>query len=149
MKSPCIGEVRGEASSSPPQLPAHIQQWSARSLASWLGVSTSTVKYHARQAFRDHNGRWELSCEQAQRIVDRIACFGHAGTLSHLNHVAPAPSSSTASGTAQSSSTFAGAAFRGAACAPARPRPASAPAHRAPAAPQPPPYPKEKNYDAD
>lgn len=70
-----------------PRLPREVEQWSARALAEWLGVSVSTVKYHARQAFRDHNGRWELNREQAQRVVDRISCFGHADTLSHLKHV--------------------------------------------------------------
>ncbi len=64
-----------------PQLPVHVQQWSARALSLYLGVSISTVKYHARQAFRGHRGRWELSREQAQRVVDRIHSFGHTQTL--------------------------------------------------------------------
>jgi hypothetical protein len=55
--------------------------WSTRALATWLDVSTSTVKYHARQPFRGHNGRWELSREQAQRVVNRIFQFGHSQTL--------------------------------------------------------------------
>lgn len=65
----------------PPQVPAHIEVWSTRTLALWLNVSTSTVKYHARQAFRGHNGRWELNCEQAQRVVNRIFQFGQVRTL--------------------------------------------------------------------
>ena len=64
-----------------PQLPVHVQQWSARALSLYLGVSISTVKYHARQAFRGHRGRWEFSREQAQRVVDRIHSFGHQQTL--------------------------------------------------------------------
>lgn len=65
----------------PPQVPSHVEVWSTRTLALWLDVSTSTVKYHARQAFRDHNGRWELSREQAQRVVNRIFQFGQVRTL--------------------------------------------------------------------
>ncbi len=65
----------------PPQLPPQIEVWSTRALAAWLDVSTSTVKYHARQAFRGHSGRWELSREQAQRVVNRISHFGQVGTL--------------------------------------------------------------------
>ncbi len=61
----------------PPQLPADIDRWSTRALAAWLGVSVSTVKYHARQAFRGHRGRWNLSQEQAQKVVNRIFHFGH------------------------------------------------------------------------
>ena len=66
---------------SVPQLPAHTQQWSARTLSLFLGVSVSTVKYHARQAFRTHSGRWEFNREQAQKVVDRIHNFGHKQTL--------------------------------------------------------------------
>ena len=76
-------------SSLPPQLPPHIDRWSTRALADWLGVSVSTVKYHARHAFRDHTGRWDLSREQAQRVVNRIFHFGHSkvrSTLSQLSH---------------------------------------------------------------
>ncbi len=90
MSTPPFEPFRGAKSGMPsklPQLPRDVEQWSARALAEWLGVSVSTVKYHARQAFRDHNGRWELNREQAQRIVDRISCFGHADTLSHLKRV--------------------------------------------------------------
>lgn len=87
MSTPPLGAAKGAAPSRLPQLPRDVEQWSARALAEWLGVSVSTVKYHARQAFRDHNGRWELSREQAQRVVDRISCFGHADTLSHLKRV--------------------------------------------------------------
>lgn len=65
----------------PPQLPPHIEVWSTRALAVWLDVSTSTVKYHARQAFRGHNGRWEFNREQAQRVVNRIFQFGQVRTL--------------------------------------------------------------------
>ncbi len=65
----------------PPQLPSHIEVWSTRALSAWLDVSTSTVKYHARQAFRGHNGRWELNREQAQRVVNRIFQFGQVRTL--------------------------------------------------------------------
>ena len=66
---------------SPPQLPAQTQQWSARALSLHLGVSISTVKYHARQAYRGHHGRWEFNREQAQKVVDRIHSFGHRQTL--------------------------------------------------------------------
>ena len=66
---------------SPPQLPAHVQQWSARALSLYLNVSVSTVKYHARQAYRGHCGRWEFNREQAQKVVDRIYSFGHKQTL--------------------------------------------------------------------
>ena len=69
-----------------PQLPVHVQHWSARALSLYLGVSISTVKYHARQAFRGHRGRWELSREQAQRVVDRIHSFGHVQTLRHAGN---------------------------------------------------------------
>ena len=68
-------------SQSPPQLPAYVQQWSARALSIYLDVSISTVKYHARQAYRGHRGRWEFNREQAQRVVDRIHSFGHTRTL--------------------------------------------------------------------
>ncbi len=71
----------------PPQLPPHIEVWSTRALAAWLDVSTSTVKYHARQAFRGHSGRWELSREQAQRVVNRISHFGQVGTLNKPDDV--------------------------------------------------------------
>ena len=66
---------------SPPQLPVHVQQWSARALSLYLNVSVSTVKYHARQAYRGHRGRWEFNREQAQKVVDRIHSFGHKQTL--------------------------------------------------------------------
>lgn len=66
---------------TPPQLPTNIQQWSARTLSLYLGVSVSTVKYHARQAFRTHRGRWEFNREQAQRVVERIHSYGHQKTL--------------------------------------------------------------------
>lgn len=76
----------------PPQLPSHIEQWSSRALAAWLGVSTSTVKYHARQAFRNHRGRWEFSREQAQKVVNRLFQFGHRETLEkRLSERAHAP----------------------------------------------------------
>ncbi len=95
MSTPPFGEAKSGMPAKLPQLPHDVEHWSARSLAEWLGVSVSTVKYHARQAFRDHNGRWELSREQAQRVVDRISCFGHSDTLSHWNRAprgGPAPS---------------------------------------------------------
>jgi hypothetical protein len=69
------------ASNTPPQVPSHIELWSTRALADWLGVSISTVKYHARQAFRTHNGRWELTRQQAQAVVNRIYYFGQSRTL--------------------------------------------------------------------
>ena len=65
----------------PPQLPAHVHHWSVRALAELLNVSISTVKYHARQAFRGHSGRWDFNRDQAQRVVDRIHSFGHKQTL--------------------------------------------------------------------
>lgn len=72
MKSPSI-----------PQLPFLIGQWSARGLAEHLGVSTSTVKYHARQVFRlrREQGRWEFNSEQAQRVANHIHQFGQRETL--------------------------------------------------------------------
>ena len=69
-------------SKTPPQLPSNIECWSTRALANWLGVSVSTVKYHARQAFRSHSGRWEFNREQAQTVVNRICYFGQSRTLS-------------------------------------------------------------------
>ena len=127
-----------------PQLPAHLQQWSARSLAARLGVSTSTVKYHARQAFRGHNGRWKLSREQAQRIVDRISCFGHAETLSHLSQAALCSSmpGNSVSGNHSAAKSGLPSAFRSAPCAPTRASGASA---RTP--PAVPPAIGEKTYE--
>ena len=61
----------------PPQLPSHVERWSTRGLALWLGVSASTVKYHARHTYRAHTGRWDFNREQAQRVVNRIFNFGH------------------------------------------------------------------------
>lgn len=76
----------------PPQVPAHIDCWSTRGLAAWLGVSVSTVKYHARHAFRGHTGRWDLNREQAQKVVNRIFHFGHAKVV--MNHLKTNPSNS-------------------------------------------------------
>ena len=67
--------------SSMPQLPSSVTQWGARGLADHLGVSASTVKYHARQMFRRHAGRWEFNPEQAQRVANHIYQFGQRETL--------------------------------------------------------------------
>jgi hypothetical protein len=64
------------SSQLPPQLPHYVDYWSTRALAEWLEVSVSTVKYHARQAFRGHAGRYDLDREQAQKVVNRIYQFG-------------------------------------------------------------------------
>lgn len=66
-----------------PQLPTGVTQWSTRGLAQHLGVSASTVKYHARQMFRrrPHTGRWEFDREQAQRVANHIYQFGQRETL--------------------------------------------------------------------
>lgn len=64
-----------------PQLPSNVAQWSTRGLAAYLGVSASTVKYHARQMFRRHMGRWEFNPEQAQRVANHIHQFGQRETL--------------------------------------------------------------------
>ena len=66
-----------------PQLPSNVAQWSTRGLADHLGVSASTVKYHARQMFRrrPHTGRWEFNPEQAQRVANHIHQFGQRETL--------------------------------------------------------------------
>jgi len=63
--------------------------------AAWLGVSTSTVKYHARHAFRGHTGRWDLNREQAQKVVNRIFHFGHTKVV--VNHLKTNPSNSAKS----------------------------------------------------
>lgn len=69
--------------SSTPQLPPGVGQWSTRRLAEHLGVSASTVKYHARQMFRVRRdgGRWEFDREQAQRVANHIYQFGQRDTL--------------------------------------------------------------------
>lgn len=66
-----------------PQLPPDMAQWSTRGLAQHLGVSASTVKYHARQIFRrrPHTGRWQFNPEQAQRVANHIHQFGQRETL--------------------------------------------------------------------
>ncbi len=66
-----------------PHLPCDVAQWSTRGLAQHLGVSASTVKYHARQMFRrrPHTGRWEFNPEQAQRVANHIYQFGQRDTL--------------------------------------------------------------------
>lgn len=70
-------------SSTSPELPPSVAQWSTRGLAMHLGVSTSTVKYHARQVFRRRQGtgRWEFNLDQAQRIANHIHQFGQRETL--------------------------------------------------------------------
>lgn len=67
-----------------PQLPLSVGQWSARGLADHLGVSVSTIKYHARQMFRrrQQGGRWQFDHAQAQRVANHIYQFGQRATLS-------------------------------------------------------------------
>lgn len=83
--------VHGSAPATP-QLPASVTQWSVRRLAEHLGVSASTVKYHARQMFRRraHTGRWEFNPEQAQRVANHIYQFGQRDTLRRAAQT-PAP----------------------------------------------------------
>lgn len=78
MKSPSTFEQP-----TTPRLPPDVAQWSTRGLAAYLGVSASTVKYHARQMFRrrSHTGRWEFNPEQAQRVANHIYQFGQRETL--------------------------------------------------------------------
>lgn len=66
-----------------PRLPSDVAQWSTRGLAEYLGVSASTIKYHARQMFRRRaqTGRWEFNPEQAQRVANHIHQFGQRETL--------------------------------------------------------------------
>ena len=77
----------------------HIEHWSTRALAFWLGVSMSTVKYHARHAFRGHRGRYDLTREQAQRVVNRIYHFGQDRSRKRGSKTPDLPSSCSSSGT--------------------------------------------------